>query len=146
MKVLSIFLFLISSLYSCQNCSDIACFSPPQPFNFNLVEDNKNIFESRFSRADVRVIDNNTGASKAYDFEPYESGHLIIINTIGWNDDTELVDYSIEIASDTFNINFTVLSENISQDCCNFTRFSDFEVTELPFDTDNREITTVVLD
>ena len=146
MKVLLTLIFLTVSLYSCQNCSDIACFSPPQAFNFNLVQDDQNIFESRFSKTDIRVLDNNTGVSQDFDYVPYEEGHLIIINTIGWSDDTQLEDYSIQIARDTFDINFTVLAENISEDCCNFTRMSNFTVNELPFETNDQEITTVTLD
>ena len=146
MKVLLNLLFLIVGLYSCQNCSDTACFSPPQAFIFNLVQDDRNIFESRYSETDIRVLDNNTGASQDFKYEPYLDGHLIIINTIGWNDDTELADYSIQIAEDEYDINFTVLAENRSEDCCNFTRMSNFNVKELPFEISEEGITTVTLD
>jgi len=141
----ALLLILIFSLQGCNDCSDISCFTPPQPFNFNFVKGEKNVFESLYSQSDVRVVDNNSNQNKSFDFTPYQGGHLVVINTIGFDSSTEDADYTIMIGNEPA-VNFTVLSELINEDCCTYTKMSNFDMPGFNFIINDEDIRTVTLD
>lgn len=129
MKKLYPFLFfaiLIVLIARCNNCSDVACFTPPQPFIFNFVDSNDvNVFASeRYTTNELSIKDNNT--ETCINYEVIDT-HLIQINSIGWA--TEMADYTLNLGQET-DINITATTLEVNQDCCTFFNMTDFDVKD----------------
>lgn len=140
---LTLMLFSLLIIYSsCDNCSDVACFTPPQPFIFNFVDSTGvNVFETgTYSINDLELTDNKTGDRISYDII---EDQFLRIHSIGW--ESEEIDYSFSLKN-LDNINFTVNAERLPGKCCNFTRMTDFNVSSHDFIvSDETDIITITL-
>jgi hypothetical protein len=130
MKTLaSTLLFSIALLLtSCDNCSDIDCTTPPAPFQFELVDatTGENLLSTeQISGSGLSLSDLNAQRSIRFEITDENGRMIITTNDIGWQ--TELLDIAFSLGGVTL-FNFKVNAENVTEDCCNFTRYSDISV------------------
>ncbi|TXD84827.1 hypothetical protein ESY86_03795 [Subsaximicrobium wynnwilliamsii] len=146
MKHLIISLFLILSLQSCNtdDCGD--CFTPPQPFLFELVD--KSTGENAFTNGtyepqQLNILDSITTAPVEYEFISENNVNLIQLNTIGWK--TETVNLSFEISGNQI-FNFYVDATRKKENCCSFTTYNAIELEGAEFEiAPNSGIHTILL-
>lgn len=119
-----VFLLLISG---CDlDCPD--CFTPPEPFLFELVEasSGENLFANKkLDPAGIEVVNIETGAIIEHTFIDENEVNLLQIHSIGWK--TEIVEYSISV-SEKHIFNLYVHAERKSENCCSFTTFKDIRL------------------
>jgi hypothetical protein len=125
-----------------QSCKDDECnqlcFTPPQGFQFEIVdkESGENLFTNgTFDSNDIVITDIlNNNNSVEFSFISENSVNLIAISSIGW--ETEIVNLKIDIA-DNHIFNFYVDAERIN-DCCSHTAYNEITITDAAFELDNQ--------
>jgi hypothetical protein len=139
MKKITTILAIIILIFtqSCKkkdDCEDISCFTPPNPFRFELVDKltRENLFTNgTFNSSDIKVINLADQSAVEFRFIDENDYNIIQINTIGWK--TEIVNYSIQIS--TVNIfNLYVNAERLDEDCCSFTRYKEIKIENSDFE------------
>lgn len=140
MKKISLLLALIVCLVeSCKEDDCGACFTPPQRFEFIVVDktSGENLFSNgTFNPEDIvitDVLDDNEPVQ--FTFVSENDINLIQIFDIGW--ETEIVDLKIDIA-DQHIFNLKVDAERKTGDCCSYTEYNEVAVSGADFDLDNQ--------
>lgn len=134
MKHLIISLFLILSLQSCNtdDCGD--CFTPPQGFQFELLDESTgtNVFTNgTYEPQQLKILETNTSSPFDFDFISENNVNLIQLNTIGWK--TETVSLRFEI-SGTMIFSFYVDATRKRENCCSFTSYNTIELEGAAFE------------
>lgn len=137
-KVL-VFLVCICTIttWSCDendNCNDTVCFTPPLPFMFELVDKSsgENLFTTGdLSPSDITILNLNDQSDIDFQFIDDNDINIIEIYSIGF--ETQIVKYSIEVASECL-FTLYVDAERLSEDCCAFTRYNEIEIDGLKFE------------
>ncbi|CAL2083409.1 conserved hypothetical protein [Tenacibaculum dicentrarchi] len=141
MKKINLLLVLIAIVF--QGCKDDdecnqLCFTPPQPFQFEIVdkENGENLFTNEtFDSNKITITDNlNNNESVEFSFISENNINLIQIRSIGWV--TEIVNLKIDI-SDNHIFNFYVEAERI-EDCCSHTEYDEINLTDSEFELDSQ--------
>ncbi|CAM4279393.1 hypothetical protein [Zobellia nedashkovskayae] len=135
-KVLALLFLLFTQ--SCKNddCETIACFTPPTPFEFELVDitSGENVFTNgTFSSSDIKVIDVADESAIDFFFIAENDYNILQINTVGW--ETEIVTYSIQIASEPV-FELYVDAERKSNTCCASTEYKEVRIDNADFELD----------
>ena len=122
-------LFLLLSVSGCgdEDCN-LDCFTPPNPFLFELVDktSGENLFSNGTYRAeDITVVDRLTGQGLEFGFISEKEQNIIAIHSIGW--ETEVVDALVSHGADDIFTLF-VDAERLSENCCSFTRYKDIRI------------------
>lgn len=116
---------LILNIQGCNNsCEDIACFTPPEPLMFELVDKGtkENLFTSgAYKPEDITMINLATEKSVNFTFITDNGVNLIQQNNIGWQ--TETVRFSINHLNDLI-FELYVEAERLTENCCTFTRYN----------------------
>lgn len=128
---------LVISAWSCNKtdkCDGVDCFTPPEPFTFELVNKStgENLFTSgELSPEDINIVNLVDQSKVEFQFIDENGFNFIQINTIGW--ETQTVNFSIEVSNESL---FTLLvdAERKSGDCCTFTRYNNIEINGSEFD------------
>ena len=141
MKKINLLLVLIAIIF--QGCKDDddcnqLCFTPPQTFQFEIVdkENGENLFTNEtFDSNEITITDNlNNNESVEFSFISENNINLIQIGSIGWV--TEIVNLKIDI-SDHHIFNFYVDAERI-EDCCSHTEYNEINLTDSEFELDSQ--------
>ncbi|MEM8928854.1 MAG: hypothetical protein AAGC45_11665 [Bacteroidota bacterium] len=120
-----------------EDCSDIACFTPPRSFQFEIIDkvSRDNVFtNATYSREDIEVTDSRSGSAVEYTFVSDNEINLIEIFSIGW--ETEVVNFHIALAEKTV-FQLFVDAERRSEDCCSFTEYNAIELSGVEYELDN---------
>ena len=140
MKKVNLILVLFTIvLQSCKDdeCNQL-CFTPPQVFQFEIVdkESGENLFTNgTFDSNDIVITDIlNNNEPVEFSFISENSVNLISIFSIGWK--TEIVNLKIDIADNPI-FNFYVDAERIN-DCCGNTDYNEITITDSEFEIDNQ--------
>ena len=129
-----IILILTQSCKKKNECEDIACFTPPSPFRFELVDKltGENLFTNgTFNSDDIKVIKLDDKSNVEFTFIDENDYNIIQINTIGWK--TEIVNYSIQISTENI-FNLYVSAERLNENCCSFTRYKEIKIENSEFE------------
>jgi len=130
MKLTNVSLALLLTI-TYLSCSCPECFSPPNPFMFELVDqDGNNLLTSEGIDQDVLKVEDSEEREIAYE---RVSDH-ILINTIGW--ETEMVTLLFK-DGDNLLFELFVDAERTSEDCCEFTVYKSIEVIGADFIQDS---------
>ncbi|MDT0645466.1 hypothetical protein RM545_02085 [Zunongwangia sp. F260] len=135
-KVLLLFGFTFFFLSCEDDCEDIACFTPPEPFSFEFVDatSGENIFTNgTFQEEDISIINQADDSNVQVDFISENDYNILQIGSIGWL--SEDANYLIEVGED---ISFTLLvdAKRVNQDCCSFTRINNVEIEGEEYEKD----------
>lgn len=110
------------------DCKDIACFTPPMGFVFEIVdkETGENLFTNgTYSSDQIEVLNIEDNSKKQFSFVDENDINLISIGSIGWNSEIEHV--VIKIAEKDI-LDLYVDSERVSENCCNFSRYNEIRI------------------
>lgn len=140
MKKSIIYLLFISLfLTNCKNDCNKLCFTPPEPFQFEIVDAKtginvftNNTFESRY----IKVVNLKDGSRVDYNFISENNYNILTINTIGW--ETEIVNYSIQIDNNEI-FTLYVDAEFLSENCCSFSRYNEIKIENAQYNYDKEK-------
>lgn len=145
-----LFLFVLLFSQACKdddNCSEVACFTPPEPFSFELVDktSGENLFTNEtYNSNDISVVDLDDQSAVEFTFQDENNTNLIRINTIGW--ETETVAYSIQIATKSV-FELYVTAERSTDGCCPNTDFTEIRIEKADFELNKESgIYTIFVD
>jgi hypothetical protein len=129
-------LFLVVLILGCQNddCSDIACFTPPTYFTFRLIglSSGDDLFANgTLDSTAITVINTLDEATYAYQFNSYNEQCYLVINSVGWQ--TEEVNLEVRAGGDLL---FTLYidAERKTENCCGFTAYNEVAVDDAEFE------------
>ncbi|MEM8895432.1 MAG: hypothetical protein AAGC88_12695 [Bacteroidota bacterium] len=113
------------------------CFTPPIPFVFELLDDQgENIFTSgAYTEGQLDVISIENNQSFEFRFISEDNRTLIQINDIGWT--SEEVNLLFRLNQNEI-FTFGVVAQRVSEDCCEFTRYSDITLGGANFEMDDQ--------
>ena len=132
--ILVISVFILTQSCKKDECEDIACFTPPSPFGFELVDKvtGENLFtKGTFNSNDIKVINIDDQRNVQFTFIDENDYNIIQINTIGWK--TEIINYSIQISTENI-FNLYVNAERLNENCCSFTRYQEIKIENSEFE------------
>lgn len=137
-KVL-IFFGIIFNL-SCENkdCEDNLCFTPPSPFNFELIDKStgENLFTNGiYNSDDIEIINISDNSKIEYFFNNENEINIIQIGSLGWK--SEVVDCSLRINNSEI-LRLYVNAKRISENCCSFTRYDEIRIENAEYEYDNQ--------
>ncbi len=136
MKTIANIRLIVFSVFLLQSCKvdcNQNCFTPPEPFVFELVDSisKENLFTNQTYHAnDITVVNLATTKVVSHSFISENNKNLIQINTIGWK--TEQVTLVIKIADETI-FSFFVDAERLDGDCCSFTKYNQITIREVSY-------------
>lgn len=114
---------------SCNDCKDIACFTPPPQLSFNLVDKNTelNIFQSSAYNTNLVNVTDANNIDVDFELVFIDEETLIISNTIGW--ETEEANLIIHLGDqEVAKVYVNALREKGK--CCSFTVFEELLIND----------------
>ncbi|MEZ4982474.1 MAG: hypothetical protein R2769_13010 [Saprospiraceae bacterium] len=114
---------------SCDKCTDIDCFSPPNPLFFSIVDSLSNndwFIENGIDPTFVKIYSIGESRYHPIQFDLVDSVYRFSDSEIGWENGGLKTDYRIEI--DTVQLPFKYETSIINRDCCSF-----YELIEADF-------------
>jgi hypothetical protein len=129
-----IILILTQSCKENNECEGILCFTPPEPFRFELVDKwtGENLFTNgTFNSNAIKVINLDDQRNVEFTFINENDYNLIQLNTIGWK--TETVTYSVQISNENI-FNLYVIAERLTSKCCDYTDFKEIQIENSEFE------------
>ncbi|MCX2742312.1 hypothetical protein OO013_00470 [Mangrovivirga sp. M17] len=129
-----IFLFL-TGLSSCSLENDCpTCFTPPEPFNFELVdkETGENLFSNGTYELDqIQIINIVDESTIEYDFISENNINIIQLKSIGW--ETEIVNYRFDHSgNELFKLKVDAVRKN--DDCCSYTEYNEVVISNVEYE------------
>jgi len=121
LKLLFFTLVAIAFFQSCDDCKDIACFSPPPQFQYELLsmDSNENLLlNGTFETYKLKVIESQETDMR---FELNDS--LIVISNINEGPQEFQMLYDNQ---ELFKIQVSL--ERVNEDCCSFTRTNQHDI------------------
>jgi len=131
-KILLLSLVILTQ--GCEKGCEQECFTPPSPFEFELVDKltGENLFTNgTFSSSDIKVINLDDQSNVAFTFIDENNYNVIRINTIGW--ETEIVNYSIMISLENI-FDLFVNAERLNGECCSSTDYKEIRIENSEFE------------
>lgn len=131
--IISVF-FSSLSLFSCNKCKDISCFTPPAPFEIKFLDSQTKenlITNGTYSFDQIGVVNTENGNRISFDTISYEDENFIRLLDIGWK--TEIVNYSIFIPTE-FEFIFHVDAARLEGECCNFTQINEVSISNYEYE------------
>ena len=140
MKKINLLLILFTIIFQgCYNNDCGACFTPPQSFEFKIVDktSGENLFTNgEFDSNEITITDNfNNNEPVEFSFISENNINLIQIGSIGWK--TEIVNLKIDI-SDNHIFSFYVDTERKMGDCCSYNQYNEISVTDSEFELESQ--------
>jgi len=130
---------LFISILILPSCSEKCvgpCFSPPQSFNFEIVDitTGENLFTNgSFNPNDINVVNLDNQANVEFTFIDENDYNMIRITTIGW--ESEIVNYSINIGSESI-CELYVDAERLKGECCSYTEYNEIQINNAEYTHD----------
>ncbi len=140
--LISLVFVLAFTTWSCSKldkCNGIDCFTPPSPFEFELVDKStgENLFTSgALNPDDITLVNLDDQSSVDFQFIDENDYNVIVINSIGWQSET--VNYSLEISSESLFTLF-VDCERLVGDCCSYTRYNEIAIEGLEYEQQEQD-------
>ena len=134
-----VILFIIIGCEKKNDCEDIACFTEPRYFTFELVDKttNENIFTNEtYSRNQIEIVNLLNDERIDYSFIDRDNLNYISIYSIGWK--SEIVNCSISLDNKKV-FGLYVDAERVFEDCCSFTRYNEILIEDCEFELDSSE-------
>jgi len=140
LKLFVILLVLVS--FGCQNekedCGNIACFTPPDSFTFQVVglSSGEDLFANgTLDSTAITVVNTYDDTNREFNFETVNNESYLTIYSVGWQ--TETVNLEVRAGGDLL-FTFYVDAERTSGNCCSHTVFNETEIedAEYEYDTD----------
>ncbi|MAJ50835.1 MAG: hypothetical protein CMB82_04370 [Flammeovirgaceae bacterium] len=132
--IIWIIIFLVS-IQSCKDeCSDILCFTPPPPFEFELVDklSGENLFTNKtFDPNDIKIINIENQSEVKFLFIKENQYNIIQLSNIGW--ENEIVHYIIKISSESI-FELYVDAQRLNGDCCSYTEYKEIRIENVAFE------------
>lgn len=130
-------LFLLFVVVSCKKdkCEDILCFTPPQPFLFELVDKTTgdNLFSiGELESSNIKVL-NEESEPINFTFISENEYNIIDLSEIGWNMGINY--YTISVDDIEFSITLEI--EEKHENCCTFFELKQFEISNYQFEQSN---------
>lgn len=129
---------LIALLFiqACDNndCEDLACFTPPMPFAFELVDKDsgENLFTNgTYNPDDIEVLNVLDNSKKEFRFISENEINIIQIGSIGWENQIE--DVVLKVGDKTI-LNLYVDSERVSENCCSFSKYNEIRIDDAEYE------------
>ncbi|VAW27541.1 hypothetical protein MNBD_BACTEROID06-176 [hydrothermal vent metagenome] len=140
MKKINLIVILFTIIFqSCDSNDCGECFTPPQSFQFEIVDktSGENLFTNgTYESGNIEITDNlNNNESVEFTFISENNINLIQISSIGW--ETEIVNLKIDI-SDNHIFDFYVDAERKMGDCCSYTEYNEITIGESEFELDTQ--------
>lgn len=148
MKKYILFIFLPFLVFGCKNnnCEDIACFTPPPNFMFELVDKTTgvNLFSNEtLDSSTIKILDENSKKT-SFNFISENDLNLISLSEIGWN--LDLKTYTVTVESDV-EFSITLKMEEKHENCCTFFKILQFNISKYEYKQSNTsEIYTIKID
>jgi len=134
--ILIVFTVIIQSCVR-DDCGE--CFTPPQSFQFEIVDktSGENLFTNgTYASENIEITDNlNNNDPVEFTFISENKINLIQINSIGWK--TEIVNLNIAI-SDNHIFDLYIDVERKKSDCCRHTEYNEVNIIESEFELDTQ--------
>lgn len=145
-RIFSLFCgFVLILLAGCKDdCDGKLCFTPPEPFLFDLVnkDTGENVFlNGAFKKSDIEIMDIDNGDIIEYDF--IDDIGVFQVGKIGW--ETGRTNYAIKLSDETV-FTFHVDAERLAGDCCSYTRYNVIEFKGAEFELKNEQNFKVFID
>ena len=123
MKIVSFSLLLLLALFSsCDNCSDKACFSPPPPFGYELID----------SETKENLLSNGTYQESRISITDLEGKAITpiiresIIEVTSWAEGQDELTFKYDNV-EIFKVQLEL--ERVNEDCCSFVRIRNHEIS-----------------
>jgi hypothetical protein len=130
--IIAVALAFLSGCDKINKCQNIDCFTPPQPFIFNIVDAStgENVFAGgAFNKDDVEVYDENDRWEN-HMFDTYADSNYLVLPEIGW--ETKRTAYTIHLGEET-EINLVLDMQERHENCCTFFSIEDFSIEDYPW-------------
>ena len=128
------------------DCDDIACFTPPPDFTFELIDKTtgENLFTNETLKSENIQVLNEKGEKISFQFISEKELNVFSLNEIGWDLDPHLytitVDTSVEF---TLELDMEEKSEN----CCTFFKTETFQISGYTYEqSDSSDIYSIKID
>lgn len=138
-KLLFLLLLLVVQACGKDDCEDYACTTPPAPFVFEIVDkvSGENLFSNgTYKPEQVEVVNTADGSELEFTFVEENELNLLRINSVGWQ--TETILSSIQLAGEEI-FTLYVDAENVTEDCCNFTRYHEIKIEGTAYELNEEE-------
>lgn len=135
-RALIIFCLGILLLGCDENCEDTACFTPPNTFNFEVLDSDtrENLFSNEtFSANQIKVTNSVGNNSLDFSFNTENNVDILVINSIGWV--TEQVKANVSV-NDLTLFDLSVDAERKNENCCTFTEYNEISIENAEFELD----------
>jgi hypothetical protein len=134
-KINLIIILFILIFQSCNNDDCGECFTPPESFNFEIVDktSGENLFTNgTYNSEGISIINTlNNNESVEFTFISEDNINLIQVGSIGWQ--TEIVNLNISI-SDNHIFDFYVDAVRKTREYCNYTEYNEITITDSEFE------------
>ncbi|WP_163710815.1 hypothetical protein [Mangrovibacterium lignilyticum] len=126
--------------FGCGNkndCEDIACFTPPELFTFQIIDisSGENLFTNgTFDASEIEVVNTLNNESYEFSFIDENSIDLLAIYSVGWK--TEIVNLEVSVGGEHL-LTFYVDAERKNGDCCSFTDYKETRIDDAEFEYDS---------
>lgn len=127
-------LAFILIVQGCCNCDE--CFSPPEPFVFEIVDKStgENLFTNgTYDPDQLQVVKASDNMHVEFSFNRENNVNLLQINSIGW--ETEAADLLIKVGNEII-FELIVDAERVSEDCCTFTRYHEIKIEQAEYNVE----------
>jgi len=129
---------IITQACNTNDCEDIACFTPPRGFAFELVdaETKENVFTNgTFDPDEIEVLNIVDNSGRDFSFISENEVNIIQIGSIGW--ETEVAEVVLKVG-DADILNLYVDSERVSENCCNFSKYNEIRIDNAEYELDQQ--------
>lgn len=127
-----LFISVISLRCDTNDCENTLCFTPPNPFQFEILDKNtgENLYTlGELSLNDLKIYETGSGLPREFSLIEEYGFNIISIHSIGWK--TEKVELTLELSKDLL-FRLYVDAKRTNENCCSFTVYN--EITIQPFD------------
>lgn len=137
-KLIAFIALIITQACNTNDCEDIACFTPPRGFAFELVdaETKENVFTNgTFDPDEIEVLNIVDNSGRDFSFISENEVNIIQIGSIGW--ETEVAEVVLKVG-DADILNLYVDSERVSENCCNFSKYNEIRIDNAEYELDQQ--------
>ncbi|MCD8445943.1 hypothetical protein G1K75_00985 [Tenacibaculum finnmarkense] len=128
------FLLFMQSCNIISECEDIDCFTPPDPFQFELVDKltGENLFTTgKFTSKDIKILNSTTKKPIEFRFIDKNNYNIIEMTSIGWK--TAIVNYTIQIADKNI-FEVYINSQRKTKGCCEYTEYKEIRIEQAAYE------------
>ncbi|MGI9530177.1 hypothetical protein [Lutimonas sp.] len=145
-RMIALIGLIITQACDTNDCEDVACFTPPRGFAFELVDaqTRENLFTNgTFDSDQIQVLNMDDNSKREFSFISEDDLNIIQIGSIGW--ETEIAEVVLKVGDKTI-LNLYVDCERLSRNCCSFTEYNEIRIENAEYELDQQsEVYTVLI-